>query len=109
MKYKKSDIKTFNWVQLDKMPYNTSKLTIRQWLDRIVEDAKNQLAKPAHKRYLSASHLKKVIKINSTSKWYKVVGTRDGLKYRDCMGLTSTFYVKWVTNVAKSKAETREV
>lgn len=108
-RFKKSDIKTGYWVQLDKKPYHNTKLSVREWLDQMVESDKKLLDVPSYKRYVSKHEIRRRIKNNSESKWYKVLGTRDGLKYRDTMGLPDTFYMYWVTAIKKTKSETRGV
>ena len=60
-------------------------------------------------RYVTTARIKRIIKGLQKPRWVKVLGTRDGLKYRDTMGLSSTFYMYWVTAIVKSKSETREV
>ena len=108
MKYKKKDIKSEYWVQLGNKPMHNGK-TLDNWLKYLVEQDNLLLSKPAYKRYLSAYDIKRRIKNHSKQYWFKVLSTRDGFRYRDSIGLSAPFYVKWVTNVAKSYKETKEV
>tara|TARA_Y100001963_G_C6650936_1_gene385665 strand:+ start:60 stop:440 length:381 start_codon:yes stop_codon:yes gene_type:complete len=126
MRFKKSEIKTGYWVQLGKQPMHNGKTFDKYVADHIVyyqemlkipygsdsyirkiTSQKRVSHKPV--RYVTNAHIKRIIKGFKKPRWVKVLGTRDGLKYRDTMGLSSTFYMYWVTAIVKSKSETREV
>lgn len=119
MKFKKSEIKTGCWIQLENMPWfpaayyrGEDKRTVGYMRTQSLENYKKEIKLPAHKRNLTAAQLKKRIKGCSKIGWYKVIGTRNGLVFAQRInGYTwkNKFYMKWVTNVAKSKSETREV
>ena len=122
MKYKIKEIKTNYWVQLGRMPMNNGKTQdqyVSDQIDYYHELLKVPYGSPAaianrksiysRLRYVDTYRIKRNIKALQKPRWVKVVGTRDGLKYRGYHGYPTTFYAKWVTKVAKSKSETREI
>ena len=122
MRYRASKIKTGNWVQLGNMPMHNGKPRDLYISDQIkyYEDLlkipfgsqsvlQNRRTIYDRVRYVSTHSIKRSIKNLKKPGWVKVVGTRDGLKYRGFYNYPTTFYAKWITNVAKTKADIQKV